>query len=149
MSGKEAYQEYLKSETWETIRAQRLATDNGECVLCGEGARHVHHRRYPKKWGTETINDLVSLCVRCHAIYHEHEQEKDIDIKDLLRTDRVWIEGDHIVIMVHLTYLYNVYTKLQSGFHWVQHLKQKTWWDKDLENDFWILWEYVEDAQRD
>lgn len=48
-----AYEEYLKSEQWQIIRKQRLAVDNGECVLCGEKAEHVHHRRYPRKIGTE------------------------------------------------------------------------------------------------
>jgi len=74
MSGKEAYQKYLLSGTWKTIRAQRLAADNDECVLCGENAQHVHHRRYPKKWGTETIKDLVSLCGKCHGKHHGNLQ---------------------------------------------------------------------------
>lgn len=66
------YQEYLKSGQWKTIRAQRLAMDNGECVLCGEKAENVHHRRYPKALGTETVRDLVSLCRGCHEKHHEN-----------------------------------------------------------------------------
>ena len=77
MSGKDAYAEYLKTDTWKTIRAQRLAMDNEECVLCGEKAKNVHHRRYPKKWGTETVKDLVSLCDKCHGKHH-NEWKKDI-----------------------------------------------------------------------
>ena len=73
--GKELYQEYLKSDTWGIIRLQRLAVDNNECVLCSERAEHVHHRRYPKKWGIETVNDLVSLCSACHAKHHLEETE--------------------------------------------------------------------------
>ena len=69
------YQEYLKSDTWKTIRAQRIAIDNGECVLCAEPAEHVHHRRYPKELGSETVNDLVCLCAKCHAKHHESEPE--------------------------------------------------------------------------
>lgn len=69
-NGKAAYQKYLQSDKWKTIRAQRLAMDNGECVLCGGKAKHVHHRRYPKEWGTETVNDLVCLCSQCHGKHH-------------------------------------------------------------------------------
>lgn len=71
------YQDYLKTETWMTIRAQRLAIDNGECVLCGEKAENVHHRRYPKKLGTETVKDLVSLCSDCHRIHHDKPNRID------------------------------------------------------------------------
>ena len=59
--GKELYQEYLKSDTWGIIRLQRLAVDNNECVLCSERAEHVHHRRYPKKWGIETVDEIHNL----------------------------------------------------------------------------------------
>lgn len=69
--GAEEYEKYLQSETWKIIRAQRLALDNYECVLCGKEAQHVHHRRYPKSWGTETIKDLVCLCNLCHLKHHD------------------------------------------------------------------------------
>lgn len=67
------YQEYLQSDKWKTISAQRLALDNHECVLCGGVAENVHHRRYPKALGEEMINDLVSLCRQCHALHHGKE----------------------------------------------------------------------------
>ena len=73
MDSKEAYRNYLQTDTWKTSRIQRLALDNNECVLCGKKASHVHHRRYPKKWGTETVNDLVSLCSECHSKHHNKE----------------------------------------------------------------------------
>jgi hypothetical protein len=71
MGSKEAYLAYLETDTWKIIRAQRLAIDNGECVLCGDKADHVHHRRYPKRFGSETVLDLVSLCSMCHERHHE------------------------------------------------------------------------------
>lgn len=66
-----SYQEYLKSDVWQILRKQRLAMDNGECVLCAKQAENVHHRRYPNVLGTETVNDLVSLCQACHAKHHD------------------------------------------------------------------------------
>lgn len=56
------YRAYLERDTWTTIREQRLAMDGYECVLCGAPAENVHHRRYPKVLGGETILALVSLC---------------------------------------------------------------------------------------
>jgi len=44
--------------------------DRSECVLCGEPAAVAHHRRYPDVLGKETVDDLVSLCARCHENYH-------------------------------------------------------------------------------
>jgi hypothetical protein len=74
--GGHGYTMYLESTEWHILRLQRLAMDNNECVLCGREARQVHHRRYPKTLGTETVNDLVSLCSGCHTNYHEFENSK-------------------------------------------------------------------------
>ena len=78
------YDEYLNSERWKVIRSQRLAVDCWECVLCGKPADHVHHRRYPKMLGTETVKDLVSLCQDCHTNHHQgrfHESSKGPGMK--------------------------------------------------------------------
>ena len=91
--GRAAYRKYLESETWKTIRAQRLAMDNGEGVLCGDAARHVHHRRYPNKWGTETVNDLVSLCDICHGKHHDCVNTEDSNPADTV-FDGISLGGD-------------------------------------------------------
>jgi hypothetical protein len=66
----EAYQQYLQTPTWLSLRGARLKIDGGKCFLCGKKAVDVHHRRYPGEWGTETVDDLVSLCEGCHALHH-------------------------------------------------------------------------------
>ena len=75
---KEAYQEYLKTDVWKELRRQRLALDRDECALCEEKAAHVHHKRYPKKWGTETMVDLVSLCSECHGKFHGAHDDRSV-----------------------------------------------------------------------
>ena len=85
-STQKAYQDYLQTDIWRTIRAQRLAVDNNQCVLCGEEASHVHHRRYPKEWGKETVNDLVSLCSGCHKKHHEQQAGKYDSVVEYLRS---------------------------------------------------------------
>jgi 5-methylcytosine-specific restriction endonuclease McrA len=82
-SRREEYAEYMQSDTWKTIRAQRLALDNGECVLCGESAEHVHHRRYPEAFGNETIKDLVCLCGACHKLHHGTIQTTERRLSDI------------------------------------------------------------------
>jgi hypothetical protein len=61
---------YYQTPRWEELKTQRLAMDNGECVLCAKPATVVHHRRYQQVLGTETTADLVSLCQGCHYNYH-------------------------------------------------------------------------------
>ena len=85
-NSKSAYHKYLSSDKWKTIRAQRIAIDNNECVLCAKEAKHVHHRRYPKTWGEETVNDLVSLCNNCHKKHH-HNSNSDLVVEVLLEFD--------------------------------------------------------------
>lgn len=67
MNRKIEYEEYLGTDKWNELRSTRLAIDNYECVLCGNKAEIVHHRRYPEVFGTETVKDLVSLCDNCHS----------------------------------------------------------------------------------
>lgn len=44
------------------------------CVLCGETeGLEVHHIKYRSEGGTDDMNNLVTLCKRCHAIQHEGE----------------------------------------------------------------------------
>jgi hypothetical protein len=69
--GREAYREYLRSDKWREIRAQRLKKDDFTCVMCGDKAKDVHHATYPSTWGTEDISSLASLCRKCHERHHE------------------------------------------------------------------------------
>lgn len=82
-SRQEEYQKYLQTAIWHTIRRQRLAIDNGECVLCGIKATNVHHRRYPKRLGSETVNDLISLCDTCHSRHHDKIKTEELSVSKL------------------------------------------------------------------
>jgi 5-methylcytosine-specific restriction endonuclease McrA len=91
MSRDDEYKQYLQSETWAIIRRQRLAVDDGECALCSRKAKHVHHKRYPNKLGTETVKDLVSLCEVCHKKHHGNDRsntEEFIEGKNLSPYER-------------------------------------------------------------
>lgn len=61
------YLSYLESERWNSLRNKRLEMDNFQCQICGNPKQlHVHHLFYPHTLGTETVNDLITLCADCH-----------------------------------------------------------------------------------
>lgn len=82
MSRYDDYVKYINSQEWQKKRKVRLEIDNFECRICGdtEGLQ-VHHKRYPKKLGTEDVsNDLTTFCARCHNVVTDmlrEEKHKD------------------------------------------------------------------------
>jgi len=68
---KSEYAEYLKTETWQKIRARALRRDRYRCRACKGVATEVHHVRYPQVLGQEKLEWLYSLCVPCHGEIHK------------------------------------------------------------------------------
>jgi len=65
------YKEYLQSPEWRYLRKQALEWYRNQCDKCGnEYGLQVHHKRYPKVLGTETVSDLIVLCKICHQEEH-------------------------------------------------------------------------------
>lgn len=64
----ESYAEYLQSDEWRALREEVLARDNGTCIDCGCRATEVHHRVYPAHIDETEVDQLVSVCRRCHSI---------------------------------------------------------------------------------
>ena len=71
------YREYLKSEKWKRIAAERMRIDGYKCVMCGSrgtatNCLEVHHLSY--KWiyreETRIYQDLCTLCHACHKSIH-------------------------------------------------------------------------------
>lgn len=64
------YEEYLKTEEWAAKREQTLERDEYRCRVCNEKeGLQVHHRTYMRR-GDEDLNDLTTLCSRCHEHFH-------------------------------------------------------------------------------
>jgi len=57
-------------EEWLNIRTQVLKRDGYRCVNCGQTGTelHVHHIIPKSKGGTDELDNLVTLCVKCHSI---------------------------------------------------------------------------------
>lgn len=65
------YYAYLKTPVWKEKRQETIVRDSGKCRLCNSSkSLHVHHRTYPKVYGEEPLGDLITLCKKCHDMFH-------------------------------------------------------------------------------
>jgi hypothetical protein len=65
-----SYDDYLRSPRWQELRESALERDGHRCRFCNRNFRlAVHHRKYPEILGTEELEDLVTLCAGCHAVF--------------------------------------------------------------------------------
>src|SRR3989304_6980512 len=66
-----AYEVYLDSPVWKKLAKAARWAAGYKCDQCGfTSGLHVHHQRYPKVWGEETLEDLIVLCGYCHSKGH-------------------------------------------------------------------------------
>ena len=69
------YQNYIHSNEWKDLRKLILERDRYECVECGaKSDLHVHHLHY-KNFKKEKLDDLVTLCQRCHMRVHDKNDD--------------------------------------------------------------------------
>jgi group II intron reverse transcriptase/maturase len=53
---------------WAELRLAVLERDGYQCTQCGSTSNlHVHHRRAQRQGGTHQMDNLQTLCERCHA----------------------------------------------------------------------------------
>ena len=67
-----SYEDYLQSDEWRAKRALVIVRACGRCEteLCNRNAEEVHHKWYPRTWGTEGLSSLVALCHEHHMAQH-------------------------------------------------------------------------------
>ena len=63
--GNPVYDRYIHSTEWRKKADSRLEFDGHTCQVCGKEAVDVHHLTYDR-FGRENMDDLVSLCRKCH-----------------------------------------------------------------------------------
>jgi 5-methylcytosine-specific restriction endonuclease McrA len=72
----EAYKLYYVSAYWDVLKQLVLKRDKYACVVCGSKYElHVDHLSYPKVVGDEDVNQLQTLCAKCHE-----KKSKQFDI---------------------------------------------------------------------
>lgn len=74
------YNEYLKSPAWKLLRQDVFDRDGGRCTKCGcKPSRgnwlEAHHTTYVN-FGNEPLEDLLTLCRKCHVKHHRKERKK-------------------------------------------------------------------------
>lgn len=78
-----SYDDYLQSDEWKEKRMRILKRDGFQCRYCGTGMNLVvHHINYPEELGTETDDDLITVCETHHKKIHEG----DLSVETILRT---------------------------------------------------------------
>lgn len=71
------YELYLESTEFDEIRQAVFARDNYKCVVCGDTENiQPHHLTYRNIY-KENLQDLITLCRRCHATYHAVQKRAD------------------------------------------------------------------------
>ncbi|MGL5713052.1 MAG: HNH endonuclease [Paraclostridium sp.] len=105
------YKEYLKSDEWKNIRELVLKRDNRKCVLCGSDDRlHIHHKTYKNIFNEiEHLDDLITLCNKCHA--NEHNK-----FMDFLMIDNRLILSKNSLKSVENSILYSIFQYKQHEY---------------------------------
>lgn len=69
------YREYLKSNEWKEIKSLVLKRDGNKCIKCGSSnSLQIHHTTYVNIFNeVENLDDLITLCSKCHMEEHNIE----------------------------------------------------------------------------
>lgn len=54
------------------MRALVRAEYGTECVCCGAEAKHLHHLLPRSHGGTHSLDNLIPVCLPCHAAFHPY-----------------------------------------------------------------------------
>jgi len=66
------YKDYLKTEHWTHFKEEVFKFYGRKCMVCNSEdiIPNIHHRTYENR-GRETFNDVIVICEKCHALFHE------------------------------------------------------------------------------
>ena len=105
------YSEKLKDPRWQKKRLQILERDGWECQNCfdKESTLTVHHKKYTTDYiWEEPDQNLITLCERCHTIFHEHKELRyeneeyyiPFRVWNLTATD-IWLIENRIISLIY------------------------------------------------
>ena len=67
--GTDPHMRHLMGRTWRKLRVEIIERDGGVCQECGAPGKEVHHRRMDAP-NIDALENLVTLCPKCHRKYH-------------------------------------------------------------------------------
>jgi len=89
LSWKQVYTLFLQSKRWKNLRKAVLRRDDWCCVECkSKYLLQVDHLKYPEILGEESLDDLKTLCLECHA-----KKTKKYDLKAMVSKRKVPVNG--------------------------------------------------------
>jgi 5-methylcytosine-specific restriction endonuclease McrA len=71
---------YLRSEAWAEVRRKITKRYKGRCAICGGPGGETHHVTY-KHVGHERLYELLWLCTRCHAAWHQRLGQEAVRVE--------------------------------------------------------------------
>ena len=61
----------LDRQAYDVLRVRVLDRDGWRCQLCGSSLElQVHHLTFRSRLGSDTIDNLITLCTTCHREQH-------------------------------------------------------------------------------
>lgn len=90
----EEYKKYLSSLEWKSIRDKRIQMDGYKCTYCGSRENIIVHHTTYENVGHEKLDDLITLCKKCHYALHVL---KKYEINDALEDWYVEIDTDKYI----------------------------------------------------
>lgn len=78
------YQEYIQSDEWRRLAMARRLMDGNKCQECGFGHEFdVHHKSYDRIGQPDEIEDLITLCRRCHMDLHYESRFENLTVEEV------------------------------------------------------------------
>lgn len=100
------YREYLKTPHWKSLRHSVLVRDGFKCVRCDARKKlQAHHRIYRTNFEDSVLEDLVTLCKRCHKQEHgissrqPAKKKKTSPSVRLQAPDKALTRGDQVAFL--------------------------------------------------
>lgn len=70
------YVRYLASGHWKQLRHKAFKRDGFQCILCGSKTNlNGHHKKYRRDLDKCTVDDIETLCLKCHEAHHLRKRE--------------------------------------------------------------------------
>ena len=117
------YAQYLASPAWQARRVKRLGMDGGQCQGCGrQDDLHVHHTTYIR-FGSEPLDDLITVCGLCHSLIHQIQR----------RTRRpLAVVTAEVLRLIAVSPVYR--SAVQAPDHTPRHVRDPRDWREDARN---------------
>lgn len=78
-----------RTPAWRRLRLEVLARDQQQCVVCAEDYRLTAHHIIPREQGgPDSLENLVTLCGRCHSKLEAGDDATRRDLNTHLRITR-------------------------------------------------------------